>query len=145
MTGRTITSANASFTLSIPDVFPVPVPIEGFSTDDAFDTENVVPTEAIMGVDGNLSTGFTPYPVKLKFVLQADSLSNDVMDQWRQAMDAAKESFEANATIISPGVGKVWNFIKGSLTGVMPTPQGKKVMQPQTYEITFKQLISAPV
>jgi hypothetical protein len=142
---NTITSANAEFTLSVPDVFAVPVPIEGFSTDDAFDTENVAPNEAIMGVDGVLSGGYTPYPVKLKFVLQADSPSNLAMDEWRQAMDAARETFPANATIIAPSIGKVFTFTTGFLTGDMPTPQGKKVLQSQTYEITFQSVTAAPV
>ena len=142
---NTITSANASFSLSVPGVFAVPIPIEGFATDDAFDTDNVSPTETLMGVDGVLSGGHTPYPVKLKFVLQADSPSNLFMDQWRQAMDAVNETFPCNATIIAPSIGKVYTFTAGHLTGVMPTPQGKKVLNPQTYEITFQAVSAAPV
>ncbi len=142
---NTITSANASLTLSVPDVFPVPIPIEGFATDDAFDTENVAPTETLMGVDGLLSGGYTPYPVKLKIVLQADSPSSIFLDQWRQAMDAAKEAYTANATIVAPSIGKIFTFMGGFLTGDMPTPQGKKVFQPQTYEITFQSVSAAPV
>lgn len=142
---NTITSANASLSLSIAGVFPVPIPIEGFSTDDAFDTDNVAPTEAVMGVDGKLSGGYTPYPVKLKVVLQADSPSNLIFDAWRQAMDAAQEAFAANMTIIAPSIGKVYTFLGGFLTGDMPTPQGKKVLQSQTYEITFQSVSAAPV
>jgi hypothetical protein len=142
---QTITSANAQLTLSIPDVFPTPQPIEGFATDDAFDTENVSPNETLMGVDGNLSGGYTPYPVKFKIVLQADSVSQDVFDQWRQAMDAAKEAFAANATLVADSVGKIYTFTKGFLTGDMPTPPGKKVLQAQTYEITFQSVSAAPV
>lgn len=141
----TLTVANSSFTLSLPDVFPVPQPIEGYSADDAFDTENVAPSEAVMGVDANLSAGYTPYPVKLKFVLQGDSPSNEVMDTWRQTMDQQRETFFANATIVAPGLGKVFTFTKGSLTGDMPMPQGKKIFQPQTYEITFQNITAAPV
>ena len=141
----TITSANASFTLNVPGVSPVPVPIEGFAADDAFDTENVAPTEVLMGVDGNLSGGYTPYPVKLKFVLQADSLSNAFMDLWRQAMDQAKETFPASATIVAPSIGKIFTFLGGHLTGDMPTPQGKKILNPQTYEITFQSVSAALV
>lgn len=142
---RTITDANSEFSISVPSVFPTPQPIQGYATDDAFDTENVAPNEALMGVDGNLSGGYTPYPVKLKFVLQADSASNDVIDQWRQYMDSATEAYPCNATIAVPGIGKRYTFIKGWLTGTVPTVQGKKVLMPQTYEITFQQLITAPM
>jgi hypothetical protein len=142
---NTITSANAALTLSVPSVFPVPIPIEGFSTDDAFDTENVAPNEAIMGVDGTLSGGYTPYPVKLKIVLQADSPSSIFFDQWRQAMDTVKEAYPGNMTIVAPSIGKIFTFLTGFLTGDMPTPQGKKVLQPQTYEVTFQSVSVAPV
>jgi len=142
---RTLTDANAAFTISVPDVFAVPVPIEGFSTDDAWDTENIAPSEAMMGVDGKLSAGYTPYPVKLKFVLQADSLSIDAMDTWIAAMKASKETFWANATIVVPGTGKLYTFTKGSLTQGKPTPQGQKVLRPQTYEVTFESYNAAPV
>ena len=141
----TLTVANSSFTLSVDDVFPVPVPMQGYAVDDAFDTENVAPNEAVMGVDGNLSGGYTPYPVKLKFVLQADSASNIFMDTWRQAMDAAKEAFTANVTIVAPGPGKIWTFTKGFLTGDVPAAPGKKIFGPQTYEITFESVSAAPV
>lgn len=141
----TLTSANSKLSLSVPDVFPVPQAIQGYSTDDAFDTDNVAPNEAMMGVDGKLSGGYTPYPVKLKIVLQADSDSNEVFDRWRQAMDQATDSFPCNATIVAPSLGKIFTFTRGFLTGSMPTPPGKKVFQPQTYEITFNLVSSAPV
>lgn len=142
---NTITSANASLTLNVPGVFPIPVPIEGFSTDDAFDTENVTPNETLMGVDGTLSGGYTPYPVKQKIVLQADSASLSVFDQWRQAMDQAKEAYPASMTIVAPSIGKVFTFLQGFLTGSMPAPPGKKVLQPQTFEITFQSVTAAPI
>ncbi|SRR5579871_675827 len=141
----TLTSANAKIALSVPGVFPVPVPLQGFATDDAFDTENVAPNETLMGVDGKLSGGYTPYPVKLKIVLQANSPSNIFMDQWRQAMDQATDAFPCNLSIVAPSLGKVFTFTNGFLTGDMPTPPGKKIFQPQTYELTFESVTSAPV
>lgn len=141
----TLTDANSALTLSVPSVFAVPVPIEGYATDDAFDTENVAPNQAIMGIDGNLSAGHTPYPVKLKIILQADSPSNLYFDQWRQAEDGAFETYFGNVTIIAPGPGKIWTLSKGVLTGVVPTPPAKKIFQPQTYEITFQNVSAAPI
>lgn len=141
----TITSANSSFTLNVPGVSPVPIPIQGYAADDAFDTENVAPNEVKMGVDGQLSGGYTPYPVKLKFVLQANSASILFMDLWRQTMDAATEAYPASATIIAPSIGKVWNFKNGFLTGAMPIAPGKKTLSPQTYEITFNAFTAAAI
>lgn len=141
----TITSANSALSLNVPGVFPIPVPIEGYSTDDAFDTENKTPTETLMGVDGNLSGGYTPQPTKLKIVLQADSPSIAYFDQWYAAMDAAKEAYPASATLIATSLGKKWGFTQGFLTGYMPAPPGKKVLMPQTYEITFEDSTSSVV
>lgn len=141
----TLTSANSKMSLSVPDVFPVPQAIQGYSTDDAFDTDSVAPNEVLMGVDGKLSGGYTPYPVKLKIVLQADSPSIAVFDQWRQAMDQATDSFVGNLTIVAPSLGKIFTFTRGFLTGATPTPPGKKVFQPQNFEVTFQSVVAAPV
>lgn len=141
----TITSANSALSISVAGVFAVPVPIQGYSTDDAFDTENKTPTEALMGVDGNLSGGYTPQPTKLKIVLQADSPSILYFDQWYAAHVQASEAYPANATLICPSIGKKYTFTTGFLTGYMPSPPGKKVLQPQTFEITFEDSTSAPV
>lgn len=140
---QTITSANASLTLNVPAVFPIPVPIQGFATDDAFDPENVTPNETLMGVDGTLSGGYTPYPVKFKVVLQADSPSLAAFDTWRQAMDAAHEAYAASMTLIAPSVGKIFTFVGGFLTGALPAPPGKKVLQAQSFEITFQSVSAA--
>lgn len=142
---RSITSANATLTLSCPQVFSTPQVIEQFATDDAFDTENISPSEAQMGVDGVASFGFTPYLVKQKVVLQANSPSNDVFDQIRQAMRAVNETFEIGMTLTIPSIGKIHNFINGSLTGDMPVASGKKVLGPQTYELTFEDVTTAPI
>lgn len=142
---RTITSANATLTLACPGVFTTPQAIEQFATDDAFDTENVAPNEAQMGVDGKASFGHTPYLIKQKVVLQANSPSNDVFDQIRQAEDAVDEVMPISMTLVMPSISKIFNFINGALTGDMPTPSGKKVLGPQTYEITFERVTAAPI
>lgn len=135
---RTLTVLNSSFILSVPGVSPIPFEIQGYATDDAFDTEDVAPNEIKQGVDGILSGGHVAYPVLLKFSLQADSTSIDDMELWRAAEDAAGELYWATATIAVPGVGKIYTFNQGALTKAKPIPPGKKILDPQTYEITFQ-------
>lgn len=135
---RTITSANSIFTLSVPTVNPTPQTLQGYATDDAFDTEAVNPAEAIMGVDGKLSGGFTPYPTKLTVHFQADSVSIDFFDNWLGAENAAREVFFAQATIVLPSVGKVYTFANGILTGGKVLSDAKKVLQPVAYTITWE-------
>jgi hypothetical protein len=133
----TISSANASAMLNVSSVFAVPIPLAGWATDDAFDSENVSPVEAKIGVDGLASFGYTPYLVKVKMVFQPNSPSIYFMDLWRQTMDAAQEAYTGSLTIVAPSVGKLWTFSNGSLTGALPLPPGKKVLMAQTYEMTF--------
>lgn len=141
----TLTAANSQFILNVPDVFPTPQILQGYGVDDAFEVENVVPSEAIIGVDALMSAGYTPYLIPLKFTLQADSPSILTMDIWIGAMAAARETFlVSTATIIAPGIQKTFTFIKGSLTGGMVMPSVKKMLQQQNFEIKFESMVPAP-
>lgn len=137
---RTITSANSSFVLAIAGVFPVPIPIEGYAADDAFAVEPFDTAEALMGVDGKMSAGFTPSTKKLTVMLQADSPSLEVFDAWVGAMESAKEVFFAEATIVLPSVGKTFNMRRGVLSNAVKLPAAKKVLQPVQYVITFESI-----
>lgn len=136
---RTITSANSIFTLT-PGVaagFVAPIQVQGFATDDAFDIEDVNPVEVRKGVDGKKSSGYTPYTVKQSIHLQADSPSIDLFDQWLNAMDSIREDITCGGSIVIPSVGKVYTLLNGSITRVSKMAPNKKVLEPQTYEITW--------
>lgn len=137
----TITAANSEFILRIPGVFSVDQPLDGYATDDAFDSEDVSPTEAKLGVDAKMSAGYTPYLFKQLIHLQADSDAIFVFDTWRQSMDQVQEVFYAdNGTILLPAVGKIVTLTKGTLTRAKPLPDVKKLLDPQTYEITWQRV-----
>lgn len=135
---RTITSANSTFVLAIPGVFPVPLPIQGYAADAAFAVESFDTAQALMGVDGRMSAGYTPEVKKLTVTLQADSPSLEVFDAWLGAMESAREVFFADATIVIPSISKTYNCRKGVLTNTPKLPEAKKVLQPVTYTITFE-------
>lgn len=141
----TITSANAAVTLVITKVFPVPLPITGFAMDDAFTTEPVQIVEARIGVDAIASYAYTPYLLKQRITLQADSEANLYFDLWRQAMDAVLEVYTCNLEIAMPSISKLFTFNFGTLTNTKPAPDGKRFLEPQTYELTFQNLIVAPM
>lgn len=134
----TLTTANSTFSLSIPDVFPTPQALQAYATDDAFSTESVTPSEVRMGVDGILAAGFTPFPTKIKIVLQANSDSIAVFEQWLAAMKQAKETYAADGLIGLPGVNKQVTLTNGYLTGAMQFSDAKKQAEPQSFEITFE-------
>lgn len=142
---RTITSANSVFTLLIPQVFPAPVTLQGYAVDDAFDTETVETAEAIMGVDGRMSAGFTPFITPMSVHLQADSDSIALFDDWLGAMDQAQEVYFAQGTILLPSVGRAYAMTQGVLTNAKRIPDAKKVLQPVVYTIKWEVVVPAPI
>ena len=62
-----LTSADATIILSVNELYPNGVKLEGFSTDAMMATEDVTIAEARMGVDGRLSAGYIPSPKNITF------------------------------------------------------------------------------
>lgn len=142
---RTLTNANSILTLAVGDLDIGPVQLQGFGTNDMFDTTAIKSAEVMVGVDGVKSQGYIAFLVPFKFTLQADSLSIDVMDAIQEAQEAARETYELSMSLSAPGLGKLWTFINGTITEFKKTPKGEKLMQAQSYEITFGKMISSVV
>lgn len=140
-----ITAANAIFQLFIPDIFPAPQQLQGFSTDDIFDTEDQQSVQTQMGVDGLLSAGFVFVEVKQSITLMPNSPSNDVFDQWNASQLAALDSFPASAVVILPAIGKKWQMTRGFLTSYKPIPGAGQVLKPRKFGITWQRSGIAPV
>lgn len=140
-----ITSANAIILLSVTNLFPVPVQLEGFMADDIYDTEEVSPVETVMGADGKLSAGYTPFPTKQSFSIQADSASAAIFDAWQAAQSAATDVYFANATVLLPGLGTSYTQKRGALTGYKAIPDAKKILQGRKFTITWESVVPAVV
>ncbi len=134
----TITAANAVFTLSVPQVFPAPLLLQGFATDDAFATEPVEPAEVVLGVDGIASSAFIPFLTKTIVALQADSPSLYIFDAWLGAQVAAQEIYLASASIALLSIGKKFALLAGTLSRVVQFPAAKRILQPSSFEITWQ-------
>lgn len=139
-----ITSANSTLVITIDGLY-TSVPISGYSVDDAFSTEDVKPVETMMGVDGKLSGGYTPYPTILSITLQADSASNAIFDAAITYQEAKKTALKWSAVLAIPGTGMSYTLTKGFLTGGSKLPAGKKVLQPRHYQITVESCTPAPI
>lgn len=140
---KTITSANASFVLSLPALFPSPIQVQGFAADDMFTTDPQAATETSMGVDGKLSIGFALHPVKVKIKLSPDSPSIAYFDAWYAAQNTARDAFYCDAVITMPGNGSKYSLNNGALTSYKVAPDAKKLLQPQEMEITFESITKA--
>jgi hypothetical protein len=138
MADTTITSANSVFTLLVPGLFPVPVQLQGYSSDRAFTTEALDLAEVQMGVDGRMTAGYTPNPTRQTITLQADSPSRDIFTAMIQAMKTAREVFYISGTIALPSTGEVFSLTRGILTNVKQLPDAQKVLQPVDYIVTWE-------
>ena len=141
----TITSANAIFTLSITDLFPSPIQLQGFSADDIFTTGPLASAETIMGLDGLLSAGFVYVPVVQNISLQADSASNTLFDQWWGAQQVAKDVYEAQGVVILPAINTKWTMVRGFLTSFPPIPDAAKTLRPRRFAITWNAVSPAEI
>jgi hypothetical protein len=133
----TITSANATATLTVPQVFAGAQLLQGFMTDDAWDTEDVTPVESRIGVDAQKSDGYTPYLTKQLWHFQADSSSIALFDQWEASQAANREVYRGTVSLWLPSIGKIYTFNQASFTRYKPTPSGKKVLEGQVFELTY--------
>lgn len=141
----TITSANSTAVLTATDVFPAPQALQGYAADDAFASDAIDLAEAIMGVDGKLSAGYTPNPTKITFALQADSPSISVFDAIISATKASREVIFLDLSIGLPATGTNYTFTRGVITNASQLPDAKKTLQPQKYQITFESVTKAIV
>lgn len=140
MSDTTITSANSVFTIVIPGLFPSPVQLYGYSSDKAFTTEAVDLAEVQMGVDGRMTAGYTPNPVKQTVTLQADSPSKSIFVVLIQAMKTAREIYYISGSIALPSTGESFALTRGILTNAKQIPDAQKVLQPVDYTITWESI-----
>ena len=141
----TLTSANSIFTLGCIPLYPVPVRIQGFMTDDMFTAEAVDMGEVVMGADGHMSAGYTPYKVPLEFTLMATSASNIIMDLIMDYQDMQQELMELNASIMIPSISMSYVFTKGFFPRGSPMTDAKKILQPRKFRFEFNRPLRTPI
>lgn len=145
-----VTAANAVLLFTCPLFLPVPTQIQGFATDDIYDTEDVVVAETLMGVDGNLSGGTVFMPTPQTFTLQADSPSVDYFE----GLDAAQQAsarvggpgvFPLFAIITLTSVQKAYNMSNGILTRAKRLPDAKRLLQPRKWQVMWQTVVAVPI
>lgn len=140
---KTITSANSSFILAIPNLFAA-TEIQGYAADDMFSVAPVKSVETVMGADGKLSFGYTPVVTVMTIMLMPDSDSGEIFDEWGAAQDAVRETYPATAVITLSGTGDKYTLTRGALTSWVKMPSAKKVLQARPFEITWQQVLRMP-
>jgi len=139
-----ITAANAVVTLSIPNLFPSPQQLRGFSADNVYEMADQQVVETAMGVDGVLSGGFVYNPVDQTFVLQADSASNAFFEAWAAAQTKLRDVYIANGQTTLVSVNRKYVSTRGFLVSLPPMPAAARVLQPRRYTVRWQSVLSAP-
>ena len=138
-----ITSANSIYQLSVPGVSTGYTKLSGYSADNAFETDALDLTENIMGVDGHMSSGYTPNITKQTITLMADSPSVALFEGWISTIKMTREIVIAQAHIelttnnLSP-YNKKYDLSNGSLKSARTIPGAKKVLEAQEYVIEWE-------
>lgn len=141
-----ITSANSTFTLSVPQVFPVAATLEGYATEDAFAQAEVEIGQVVIGVDGQASGAFIPFLVPQTITFQADSDSiPDVFEAWWTAQVANRALYTASGVLSIPSIGKKCEAQFGRLTRITPAPAAGKMLKPMQYQIMWEGFLPSPL
>lgn len=138
MADLSITAATALYTLTINDLFPVPQTLQGYAAEDVFSSEPVQTVQVEMGIDGLMSAGFVFVPIRQTIILQANSPSVFLFDQWYSAMQTNRDIFFANGIVTLISVRSKYFLRKGALTDYMPMSDAGKVLRPRRFGITWE-------
>lgn len=136
-----ISSANASLVLSQATLFPTPVQIQQFATDDISDIEAATVLEEQMGVDGVLSFGFVWAERMMEVSLKADSPSVAFFDSINAQQEAVQDVYPLNGIINLPSIGKQYNLINGGLKTYKVMPAIKKTLQALRYRLVWNKVV----
>jgi hypothetical protein len=61
------------------------------------------------------------------------------------AENVLRDKMQWSGVVTLPGISKKFTMVNGVLTRGKPIPDAKKVLQPQTYEITWEKVLPAPM
>ena len=141
----TLTSANSVIMLGVNNVYPTAQQLQGYSADDVFDLEDIDIAETSMGVDGLLSGGLIYVEIPWSIMLQANSPSCQVFDNWHAYNKSQNDLVTATMNISLPGLGYKWVYSNGFLKKYNPAPSAKKIVQPRKFTIVWNSISTAPL
>lgn len=148
--GISITSANAQLTLTARNrsgaIIVGPFTIQGYAVDAAFAMDPVSAAEAVMGVDGKMAVGRTPYITEHNISLMANSPSVELMDTIENAQQALGDQLVLDGFISAPSLGRGAALVNGALTTLTKFATAAKTFNvPMTYKISWESVTPAPL
>ena len=145
MARKTLTTANSTIILTLP-ILPVPVKLEGYSTDDMLNQDELNFTDSVMGIDGLKSSGYIIEKRVVNLTFMPTSASIDTFNIWINAMKVARESLEATAMSVTvPGLKNTYLFTIGNLKNGKEIPDLKKMSESIKYTLEFESCTAIPI
>ncbi len=138
---RTLTAQNAIIIFNVDSLGQHQ--LQGFSADDVTSMGAVDIAETSMGVDGRMSGGAIPAIKTQSFVLQADSLSNDYIENWYNTQ-LGNDILFANGIIMLPALTRKYSLTRGILKSYMPIAAARKILGPRTFTIDWQDVQPSP-
>lgn len=132
-----ITSANSTLVLTVENLYPAGVKIEGFSTDNSFAMDDDTIAETHMGVDGKLTAGFTPSEKSVTITLDAGSPSYEVLCNIYNMSKTNMTVLDTSMQITVPALGKEFSLKNGVMVTGHPLPAGEKVLGNTNWTFKF--------
>lgn len=134
----TITAANATFFLTIAQVYPNGINVIGFDVDDAFVTEEVDVAETQVGVDGYGVFGFRPAEVPMTVRVLASSPAVTVLENWINAQFQLNEILISSLIITLPSIGRKYTCAYGSLVRTSIISEVRRVLRGRPFRIMWQ-------
>lgn len=138
---NTITSADAIFALTVPDLYDSAQTIEGYQADAMFALGDTEVATSVRGADGKLSAGFVFGEQLQTISIMPDSPSLNIFDTWYKTSQTAKAVFRCNATIILPSISRKYTLTNGVLQRVKVIPDANRVLQGMTFQINWENVV----
>ena len=140
-----ITSANATLILTVENLYPAGVKIEGFSTDNSFAMDDDTIAETHMGVDGKMTAGFTPSEKSITITLDAGSPSYEVLCNIYNTSKTNMTVLETSMQITVPALGKEFSLKNGVMISGHPVQSGEKVLGNTAWTFHFGKFESSSI
>lgn len=138
---NTITSADAIFALTVPNLYDSAQTIEGYQADAMFALGDTEVATSVRGADGKLSAGFVFGEQLQTISIMPDSPSLNIFDTWYKTSQTAKAVFRCNATIILPAISRKYTLTNGVLQRVKVIPDANRVLQGMTFQINWENVV----
>lgn len=145
MSERQITSANATFTLTVQTLFNAPIILENWSANRAWEAQALKLSDTRLSIDGKLNKGFVPSAYDMTLTFQPNSNTWDVFDAIQVASRQARTVYTLNGELTLPSLERKYTFVSGCVLDVAATPNGGELIEERAVHIRWENVLPAGI